>query len=142
MEEEIKSRKSIENAQIKEIRKDVEALLANPEFEKMSKAFQNSVAKRLGLKELKGSGIVPQARIPVTLGYILKAANITDMEKLKGLESIPITLGDLLKAANITDMEKLKGLESIQVMYAADWPPFEDEEAPYSYYNVYSYSNW
>lgn len=64
------------NMQIKKIRKEIENLIKDPEFEKMSKAFRHTLAQRLGIKDLKEGGLVIQAGLPFTLRDVLEDAGI------------------------------------------------------------------
>jgi hypothetical protein len=145
--ESVVERKPIpENPQIREIRQEIEALTQDPRFAEMSKAFRDSVTKRLGLYEAQASSIAVEARIPVPLKYILEHIDLSTEQKKKALASLPISLDQLLEAAEITDIEQLRDMDTVQINLSRlaikdpggiSWP-----EPPYDYWNVYSYSNW
>jgi hypothetical protein len=61
-----------ENKQIRELRKQVETVLAGPEFKRMSKALRHSLAQRLGATEIPEGGLMLQMPTPM-LAEDLKA---------------------------------------------------------------------
>jgi hypothetical protein len=77
------------NEQIEEIRREVEKLLAEPEFEEMTRTFQHALAQRLGLEDFEEGGLVVQAPTPTTLKGILNRAGITDLEQLRAIDRWP-----------------------------------------------------
>ena len=81
-----KVKRRVENKQIRNLRKEVEAVLADPKFTKMSKAFRHSLAQRLGVKEIAEGGLVIQAPAPIT---------IKDIRKLGMGEDTPYSYGNL-----------------------------------------------
>jgi hypothetical protein len=70
-----------ESKEIKKVRREVETLLADPKFKKMSRAFKHSLAQRLGVKDFEEGGLIIEASAPVTIREIMKRANITDLVK-------------------------------------------------------------
>lgn len=65
-------KKQVENKQIKNLRKEIEAILSDPEFNKMSKAFRHTLAQRLGIKEIAEGGLVLQAPAPITITELIR----------------------------------------------------------------------
>ncbi len=136
------------NPQIKKIREEIESLKSNEKFSEMSKAFRDSVAKRLGLDEFHANNVSIEAKIPVPLKGILENAEIKTDEQKERLESLPIPLGCIMKAAGINSLEELRKSKELHIkmdeIFVTDpgrvgvtWP-----EPPYDYVNVYSYTNW
>jgi hypothetical protein len=133
-----------ENPQIRAIREEIDALVANPDFAKMSAAFRESVSKRLGLAAGQLSGTQVEARIPLTLKQILQTIDVSSAAGQQAAASLCIPLADLVRAANVASLEQLKAMDKLEVdlgvLRAA--PPPQTTLPDGAYYNIYRYSFW
>jgi len=90
-------KRTVENKQIKKMRKEIETIMTDPEFEKMSRTFKHTLAQRLGVKEFKEGGLILQAQAPVALKDILKEAGvkISDLDRIKDILDDPYSYGNI-----------------------------------------------
>lgn len=97
MKKKTTTRRKVENKQIRKMRKEIEAIMADPEFGKMSRAFKHTLAQRLGVKEFKEGGLILQAQAPVALRDILKDAGvkISDLGRIEDVLDDPYSYGNI-----------------------------------------------
>jgi len=86
----------VENEQIKAIREEVERLLREPEFEKMSKTFVHTLSQRLGRKGFREGGLVLESRAPLSLRDVLDATGLASPKDLVAQwEDTPYSYGNI-----------------------------------------------
>ena len=83
-----------EDKRVRDLRKEVEALLAKPEFQRTSKAFRQALAQRLGIKEFEDGGLVIQAPAPVSLREIAKESGV-DLRHIEDYLDTPCLYGNI-----------------------------------------------
>ncbi len=138
------------NPQIQRIREEIETLKRDDKFAEMSKAFRISVDKRLNMIQppIKDETITVPVRVP--LKQLLDKMDLNDKEKQNVLKGLPITLGSIMKASKIDNLEKLTKLEIAQLKLDdlevsidssktdVAWPNGSEDDD----WAIYSYAFW
>ncbi len=134
------------NERLEALRQEVEDLKQDPKFQRLSKAFRETLAHRTGVSNFTDAGSEIKGALPIPLKHLLSKVDFSKPENVEKLSSISVPLGSILASAGVENVRELVGRDTLDV-HLDKLPVEVDFEGlvfePDSFYaNLYSYRFW